>query len=186
MKKYYVYELINHYGTIEYVGETYRPKGRMYDHTKCKPSGRNGKFYGRQDLVMNIVSVFDNRKDARELEGKLKLDYGMEHTEITRTSKGGKIQGPKNAESGHMKRMAKLAGKKAVESGQLARLHTIIHETNKKPVLQYSISGDFIKEWDSAKNVQIELKTIYATNITQCCKSSGRTTGGYIWKYKQQ
>jgi predicted GIY-YIG superfamily endonuclease len=173
MKQYYVYELINHYGTIEYVGETYRPTYRMKQHTIYKyqyaNNGGNGKFYGRQDLIMNIVAVFDNRKEARELEGRLKLEYGMEHTEKTRGIKGGKITGRKN-----------------VESGQLARLHTIIHETNKKPVIQYSISGDFIKEWDSAKNVQIELKTIYATNITRCCKSSGRTTGGYVWKYKQQ
>jgi predicted GIY-YIG superfamily endonuclease len=165
MKKYYVYELINHYGTIEYVGETTRPKRRMYEHTKRKPDGRDGKFYGRQDLIMNIVAVFNNRKQARELEGTLKLEYGMEHTEKTRYSKG---------------------GKKNVESGQLARLHTIIHETNKKTVLQYTLSGDFISEWDSAKTVQRELKTIYATNITQCCKGKYRTSGGYVWKYKQQ
>jgi len=169
MKKYYVYELINHYGTIEYVGETIRPKIRMYEHTKCKPNGKNGKFYGRQDLIMNIVAVFDNRKQARELEGKLKLDYGMEHTERTCGIKGGKI-----------------SGKIALQSGQLAKLHTIIHETNKKAILQYSISGDFIKEWHSGSDVEKELKTIYATSITKCCKGKYKTTGGYVWKYKQQ
>jgi hypothetical protein len=85
MKKYYVYELINFMGTFEYVGETYRPKFRMNSHTKIKPSttgkNREGKFYGRQDLIMNIVSEFDNRKDALELEGKLKLSHGMQWTE---------------------------------------------------------------------------------------------------------
>jgi predicted GIY-YIG superfamily endonuclease len=177
MKQYYVYELINHYGTIEYVGETYRPKGRMYEHTKRKPDGNHGKFYGRQDLVMHIVAVFDNRKDARELEGKLKLDYGMEHTERTCGIKGGKISG---------KVTGKILGRKNVESGHLAKIRILAAEKSKRAILQYSISGDFIKEWDSAKNVQIELKTIYATNITRCCKSSGRTTGGYVWKYKQQ
>lgn len=85
MKKYYVYELINLMGTVEYVGQTYRPKTRMYGHTKVKPSinnlNREGKFYGRQDLIMNIVAEFDDKKDALELEGMLKLSYGMEWTE---------------------------------------------------------------------------------------------------------
>ncbi len=164
MKQYYVYELINYYGTIEYVGETIRPKIRMYDHIKRKPYGRNGKFYGRQDLIMNIVATFDNKKDARELEGKLKLDYGMEHTEITRNSKGGKIQGKKNVESGHLSRL---------------------HQKNKRVILQYSRSGDFIKEWEGATHAQKKLKTIYAANITQCCQGIKQSAGGYVWKYKQ-
>jgi predicted GIY-YIG superfamily endonuclease len=91
MKKYYVYELINLMGTIEYVGETYRPNFRMYCHTKVKPSttgkNREGKFYGRQDLIMNIVAEFDNRTDALALEGELKVRYGMYWGERDRTIK---------------------------------------------------------------------------------------------------
>lgn len=91
MRKHYVYELINLMGTVEYVGETYRPKIRMYGHTKVKPSitnkNREGKFYGRQDLVMYIVAEFNNRKDALELEGKLKLSYGLRWGEKERKTK---------------------------------------------------------------------------------------------------
>jgi predicted GIY-YIG superfamily endonuclease len=169
MKQYYVYELINYYGSVEYVGETTTPKGRMYDHIKRKPDSNNGKFYGRQDLIMNIVAVFDNRKEALKLEGKLKLDYNMEHTEMTRSSKAGKI-----------------ASKKSVKNGHMHRIRIIAAEKNKKPVLQYSISGDFISEWDSAAIAEKELEKMYATSITQCCKGKLKTTGGYIWKYKQQ
>ena len=85
MKKYYVYELINLYGTVEDVGETMYPKNRLHQHTKKKPtSGGNGKYYGRQDLVMNIVDTFDNRSDALKLETELKLSYGLEPTELNR------------------------------------------------------------------------------------------------------
>jgi predicted GIY-YIG superfamily endonuclease len=168
MKQYYVYELINHYGTIEYVGETTRPKERMNQHTKRKPDGNHGKFYGRQDLVMNIVAVFDNRKGARELEGRLKLDYGMEHTERTSVSKAGKIGG-------------KIGGRKNVESGHLAKIHI----KNKIAILQYTLSGDFIKEWDSGSDASKELK-INKGDLSQCCKGKLKTTGGYVWKYKQQ
>jgi hypothetical protein len=87
MKKYYVYELINLYGTVEDVGESYRPVIRMYQHTKVKPKegiSGVGKYYGRQDLVMNIVAEFDTRKEARNLETELKLSYGLEPTELIR------------------------------------------------------------------------------------------------------
>ena len=88
MKTYYVYELINLMGTVEYVGETYRPKGRMIQHTKSKSTiSGMGMFYGRQDLVMSIVKGFDNRTDARKLETELKLSYGLEPTERNASSK---------------------------------------------------------------------------------------------------
>lgn len=84
MKKYYVYELINLYGTIEDVGETKNPKVRMYQHIKKSPRPGNGKYYGRQDLIMNIVESFDNRQDALKLETELKISYGLEPTELNR------------------------------------------------------------------------------------------------------
>lgn len=92
MKKYYVYELINLMGSVEDVGESYRPNYRLYQHTKVMP--RNGisgygKYYGRQDLVMNIVAEFDNKSDARKLEGELKLSYGMNWSEKDRDIKNG-------------------------------------------------------------------------------------------------
>jgi predicted GIY-YIG superfamily endonuclease len=164
MKQYYVYQLINHYGTIEYVGETTIPKIRMNKHTKTKPGFGNGKFYGRQDLVMNIVAVFDNRKDARELEGKLKLDYGMEHTERT---------------------CGKITGKKHLESGILAKMQRMAAEKNKIPVLQFSNTNQFIKEWESGTSAQSVLK-ICNSDITKCCKGKRQFAGGYVWKYKQQ
>ena len=84
MKNYYVYELINLMGSVEYVGETLNPKNRLYQHTKCKPSPGNGKYYGRQDLIMNIVEEFANRKDALRLETELKSLYGLPTTEKDR------------------------------------------------------------------------------------------------------
>ena len=86
MKKYYVYELINSLGTVEYVGCTYRPKYRFNQHTKRKPSLGHGKFYGRQDLTMHIVKEFHIRKEAFLFEGELKLSHGMEWTEKGKTN----------------------------------------------------------------------------------------------------
>lgn len=54
----------------------------------------------------------------------------------------------------------------------------------RKPILQYTLLGEFIKEFDSAKSASENLN-IYATSITQCCKGKLKTCGGYIWKYKE-
>ena len=89
---YFVYELVNLMGSVEYVGRTKAPKMRWIEHVKKKPiKGVSGKglFYGRQDLVMNLVKEFDNVKDANFYEGELKLSYGMRWEEEENYIKNG-------------------------------------------------------------------------------------------------
>ncbi len=55
-----------------------------------------------------------------------------------------------------------------------------------KPVIQYTIEGVFIKEWDSAMEVQRELG-IYASSIGGAAnpkKTINKTAGGYLWAFK--
>lgn len=52
-----------------------------------------------------------------------------------------------------------------------------------KPILQFDINGNFIKEWISAALVEKELN-IKKPNICKCCKGERNSAGGYIWKYK--
>ena len=53
-----------------------------------------------------------------------------------------------------------------------------------KPVLQFSKSGEFISEYPST--MEAERKTgCYHTNISACCKGKYKSTGGFIWKYKE-
>jgi predicted GIY-YIG superfamily endonuclease len=120
-KTWKVYELINSVGTIEWVGETSRTlETRFKEHTKKKPYNgqRNGKFYGRLDLIINFVAEFNNRTEALELEGNLKREYGLEWTEYTKTLKGGGGDpniGKRSVESGHLSKVRKLANQKNQE-----------------------------------------------------------------------
>ncbi len=98
---YHVYKLYQN-GYVVYVGETIDPKDRLYRHTGKK----SGKFYG-QSVTMNIISSFDNREDALQLEGELKKQYGFEWTEKTRGQKGGRSQ----VESGHLQSISSKGGK---------------------------------------------------------------------------
>lgn len=52
-----------------------------------------------------------------------------------------------------------------------------------KRVLQYDKQGNFIKEWNSIHEIERNLK-IYHGSICKCCKNKLKTTGGYVWKYK--
>ena len=75
---YYVYEIINFLGTIEYIGESKNPKKRFMCHKSINKSGSNGKFNGRQDIFMNIVKEFNNKKDAFNYQCELQKQYGFE------------------------------------------------------------------------------------------------------------
>ena len=53
-------------------------------------------------------------------------------------------------------------------------------KSNNKPILQYDLDGNFIREWPSATDVGNEVKT----NIVHCLKGKQKTAYGYVWKYK--
>ena len=56
---------------------------------------------------------------------------------------------------------------------------TII-DRRKKPILQYDLDGNFIREWPSATDVGKEVRV----NIVHCLSGKQKTAYGYIWKYK--
>ena len=53
-------------------------------------------------------------------------------------------------------------------------------KSNNKPVLQYDLDGNFVREWECAADVRRELNK----QISQCLKGKLKTAYGYIWKYK--
>lgn len=51
-----------------------------------------------------------------------------------------------------------------------------------KSVLQFSINGTFIRQWDYITEAANELH-ISNSNISACCKGRYKSAGGFIWKY---
>lgn len=56
------------------------------------------------------------------------------------------------------------------------------NEKKKIKINQYTKSSEFIRTWDSAADVEKELR-IHHTNISACCKGKVKSAGGYKWKY---
>lgn len=56
-----------------------------------------------------------------------------------------------------------------------------------RPVYQYALSGEFIKEWISCRYAERELDFANGVISSTCYGKGGRTqTGGYIWKFKDE
>lgn len=51
-----------------------------------------------------------------------------------------------------------------------------------KPISQFDSLGNFIKEWNSAKEIELQLN-IDNSSISKCCKGKRPFAGGFRWKY---
>ena len=75
------------------------------------------------------------------------------------------------------------ATKKAIS--EALKGHSVSEECRaklSKKILQFTKSGEFIKEWPSAYEAERELG-IAQQNICCCCNEKLKSAGGYIWKY---
>jgi group I intron endonuclease len=52
-----------------------------------------------------------------------------------------------------------------------------------RPILQYSLNGDFIKEWSSITEAQETYKT---KHISACANGKRNNAAGYYWQYKTE
>lgn len=63
-------------------------------------------------------------------------------------------------------------------------------EKKSKPVLQYTLDGEFIAEYTSTREAERQTG-VKQTNISSCCNEAIRkgykvkSAGGYVWKYKE-
>ena len=53
---------------------------------------------------------------------------------------------------------------------------------NAKKVLQFTKSGEFIKEWTSMSEAERELGIAHSS-ISGCCNGKIKSSGGYVWEY---
>ena len=56
--------------------------------------------------------------------------------------------------------------------------------SKRKSVLQYTKDGKFIREWSHAREAA-EVLGLNKRAIYECCVGRSRTSGGYIWKRKE-
>ena len=68
----------------------------------------------------------------------------------------------------------------------LNNLQWITHKDNNrksknKPILQYDLDGNFVREWECAADVG----RVARVNIIYCLKGKTKSAYGFVWKYKE-
>ena len=93
--------------------------------------------------------------------------------------------GKKHSEDTKNKMSIAKKGKQSPRKGTKLSESTIelMVQHKRKPVIQFSIEGDFIREWIDMASAERELKI---NNIGKACKGKQKTAGGFIWKYKKE
>lgn len=125
----------------------------------------NSKYY---DYSINAI---------RSIKGKKHPLYNRKQTDEHKKKNGDANRGKKRSIKTKNKISVKLKGRKQTVEHRLNHAKSV-----KKKVVQYSIYGEFIKEWDSSKDVMDKLN-IDKSSIIKVCKNKMKTAGGYIWKY---
>lgn len=76
----------------------------------------------------------------------------------------------------------KLKNKKLTESEKLKIRQTVIKNQGRR-ISQYSLAGEFIKDWECIKDASVYYK-IDSSTIMRCCKGIFKTAVGFKWQYK--
>lgn len=128
---------------------------------------------GGEGCFGRIISEETRRKIGEKSKGR-------KHSEETKNkiSENRKKTGKTIA---HQKGIDSLKGRKIVKSEDWIKNNA---ESRKKPILQYDLGGNFIREWKSAKDVETELG-LCRKNISCNLRDKTKQAYGYVWRYKK-
>lgn len=131
------------------------------------------------ELRYKVGSANRGKKFSQERINKMIIGrLGYKHSEETKEKIKSSNQGQKRAlETREKIRLAKIGKPMSEIAKAKAGKHC------QRPVLQYSLDGEFIKEFPSVHTAAIEVH-VADTNISKACKDARRSSAGFKWEYK--
>lgn len=148
-------------------------KGRKYPKEICEKISKKLKGRKYSQDTLNKMS------QPRSEEAKINMKYPKTSSHSLNISKSNKGK-PQPLE---FSEKLKSSNKKHWEKG--SKRNKKIAEKNSKPIYQYNINGDFIKEWNSIIEACFSLNNHEKdSGIGLVCNGKRKTAYGYTWKFK--
>lgn len=147
----------------------------------------NGKIFRvskNDDLVLNgeLKPFWLGKKHNTESRKKMSDSaLGKKLTEETKMKMSNFWKGKPKSDETKKKMSESAKGENNNYKRYLER--TGLPHAKSKPVLQYSLDGEFIKEWVNGNVASKETNLSYKS-INACLREKQKTSGGFIWKYK--
>lgn len=192
-----IYRLISPTNKV-YIGQTFnfRRRIRRYEVLDCRSQKKLHNSLIKHGFENHEVSIlYEFPEDiTRDIVNKFECLYiefykesGVELLNLTDGGDG--TIGYKFTDEDRVKLSKSLLGKKAGKSTKLKmsnysknRTNTHIQNLSKsisKPVLQFTLAGNLVKEWPCLKCVSKEFGFVRG-----CINGRQKSAGGYFWKYK--
>lgn len=135
---------------------------------------KNGKGYGK---FFNYIE--ENNKPIL-VDRALASTFDEENYHKGYVAKNGKWCKKKETVTEEGRKSVSNANKNKIMSEEMK---AVLKEKKSKSIIQYTESGTFLKEWESAKEAGLQLN-ITPGNITKVCRNQRKSAGGYWWQYK--
>lgn len=172
---------------------TYRISGRLYEEIRTKfveiLKEREPTFKGK------IHTAEAKEKISNSKKGKLPPVAGKKYSQESKDKQSKARLGKKDSLETRIKKSKSMTGVKKskehakkislAQKGKNNNMYGITGYNNKrsKPIIQFDLSMNYIKEWANARIASQELNINYQS-LNSCCLNKTKTSGGFIWKYK--
>lgn len=195
-EKMAIYIIINSINHKIYIGSTINVSRRKSEHFNgLKNNNHPNKHlqnsydkYGENAFSMYLLEYIDNKEDLLKRE-----QYWIDLTCVTNRDIGynisptaGSTLGTFHSEEFKEQRRILSLGENNPFYGKKHSSETLkkISNSKSKPIFQFDLDGNFIKEWESAMEIQ-NIKGYTRHGIYKSCNHKVKKYQGYIWIFKE-
>lgn len=185
-----IYLIINLYNNKFYVGSSKNLWERKLRHFRDLKNNKHKNIhlqnsynkYGKEYFIMVMIEKIDDKKDliSREQYWIDTLNACNKEIAYNICSKAENKLGHKHSEETKKKMSKSMTGIKRTDEGK----HNM-SLSKSKPIIQCTIDGEYIQEWESANYVAKQLNYIQ-TAISSCCLHKYQYAYNSLWFFKSE